>query len=389
MKSTSSSLQFIQTQSDLQAIVSRMREARRIGLDTEADSLHHYREKVCLIQVGFDRTFAAIDPLAGLDLSAFFRVLAGKPLIVHGGDYDCRMLHRGYAFRPHKEVFDTVMAAQLLGYTHYSLPALADRLVGVHLTKNSQKTDWARRPLTPAQLAYALDDVRHLEVIADKLGASLDALGRSGWHREACRHMVTASAAPVRRRVGDRWRVKGTHGLTTRQLAFVRAIWLWREREARRADRPTFKILGAPALIELAIWAAERPSARLEQGPALPRDCRGRRRLALEKAIDHARHLPPSRWPSVNSRTPRAVEDAAVRARIRALTEGRDKLALTIELPPSLLAPRAALLAIARQQPTTTAELIECSSLLGWQAKLLKPIVENALRSTLPPSGRT
>jgi len=375
---------FIQTQSGLDSLVGRMRAASRVALDTEADSLHHYYEKVCLIQVGFDGTVAAVDPLAGLDLSRFLRVLADKPIIVHGGDYDCRMLRRSFGFRPHRELFDTVLAAQLLGYTHYSLPALAARLVGVHLTKKGQKTDWARRPLTPAQLTYALDDVRHLEVIADRLGQALDALDRSEWHRQACRQMVAASESPARRTAAQRWRVKGIHGLTPRQLVFVRAIWLWREREARRVDRPAFKILSVPALVDLAVWASDHPHSRLAEGPALPRSCRGHRCQSLQRAIEHARRLPPSRWPSPRKAQPRLEEDPSIRTVMHALRDGRDALAHAMELPPSILAPRAALLAIARHRPVTKAELMACSSLLGWQAKLLKPVVEKALRDTLP-----
>ena len=139
---------------------------RRVGLDTEADSLHHYFEKVCLIQLSFSGTNYIIDPLAGFSLSGFLEVLAQKELVLQGADYDLRMLKRSYEFRPLAPVFDTMLAAQALGYEKIGLAVLVERSCGVLLSKEGQKADWSRRPLSEKLLRYASDDTKYLEAVA-------------------------------------------------------------------------------------------------------------------------------------------------------------------------------------------------------------------------------
>jgi len=386
--SARTSRHFIQTRSALRDVVRQMRSARRVCLDIEADSLHHYFEKICLIQVYFDGIGAVIDPLAGLDLRSLLRVLAQKPLIVHGGDYDFRMLRLSYDFIPRGTVFDTALAAQLLGYTRLGLAALADRLLGVTLSKGGQKSDWSRRPLTPAQLRYALDDVRYLGAIADRLSQQLAARGRTTWHREACERLVaTCATASPRRRRTEEWRIKGLRHMTPRQLAFVREIWHWRDREARRADRPSFRIMSNHNLVELAVWAAAHPAAPLESGPALPRSCCGPRRRSLARAIEHARNLPQSRWPQPRHPECRPEEDPEVRRLIRTLSEARDALAHQLGLAPAMIAPKAALVVIVQKELRTTERILAHTSLLRWQAKLMEPLAEKLFaKKTAHPS---
>jgi hypothetical protein len=123
-----------------------------VALDTEADSLHRYTPKVCLIQLTASGVNYIVDPLAGLDLSGFLEKLADTSLIVHGGDYDLRMMLTSLGFQPRKDVFDTLVAAQLLGHTQFGLVALVEHYLDIQLTKHGQKSDWSRRPLSPEQL---------------------------------------------------------------------------------------------------------------------------------------------------------------------------------------------------------------------------------------------
>jgi ribonuclease D len=165
---------YIQNQDDLKKWVEKMSAAPRITVDTEADSLHNYYEKVCLIQISFGENHLIIDPLAGLDLSDFFKVLAVKPLIFHTADYDLRMLSASFGFRPGREVFDVMIAAQLLGIEAIGYASLVERCCAVKLHKKDQKSDWSRRPLTPEQLQYASDDTRYLEKLADTFEQELN-----------------------------------------------------------------------------------------------------------------------------------------------------------------------------------------------------------------------
>ncbi|GAG26310.1 unnamed protein product, partial [marine sediment metagenome] len=143
---------FVDTPAPLETLSARLKQTNRVALDIEGNSLHRYFEKVCLIQLTFDGENYILDPLAGLDLSRFLRVLSATPLILHDADYDLRMLHSSLGFRPRREVFDTMLAGQILGCTQYSLVALARDFLEVSLTKRGQKSDWTQRPLTKAQL---------------------------------------------------------------------------------------------------------------------------------------------------------------------------------------------------------------------------------------------
>ena len=194
-----------------------------------------------------------VDPLAGLDLSEFLSALADKPLLVHGGEYDLRMMLGSMHFRPKHGIFDTLPAAQLLGCDQLGLVALADKYLGVTLSKKGQRSDWSRRPLSEGQLSYAVDDTRHLAQLADILKAELEKLGRLDWHREMCERIVQFTQEEKPPADPERiWRIKGCRDLNNRQLAYVRELWHWREHEAQEADIPPFKVLGNQGILDLA-----------------------------------------------------------------------------------------------------------------------------------------
>jgi len=370
---------YVDSAASVGPLLDRLGRAGRIALDTEADSLHCYREKVCLIQVSFNGTHCLIDPLAGLDLSGFLDALASKPLLCHGADYDLRMLRASLGFRPRNEVHDTQIAAQLLGIEEFGLAALADRFCGVTLSKASQKTNWARRPLTPTQLAYAVADTAHLEAIADALFAELRALGRYDWYRAACDRMVKSTERDRSRDPEQAWRIKGLKGLSHRELAFVREIWGWREHEAERSDLPPFMILGNPQIRDLAVWATAHPAGTQETRPRLPRNCTGRRLHALERALDRARRLPEADWPGPVKRAWPARPAPDTDREVNELMKACARIAADLQIAPPMLAPRAMLEAIVARRPRTFAEILECSPMLPWQAELLAPAILKTL----------
>lgn len=366
----------------LDALTARLERADRVALDTEADSLHSYYEKVCLLQMSFGGEDYIVDPLVGLDLSAFLRVLAGGTLLLHGADFDLRMLRASFGFRPHGEVHDTQLAAQLVGIQEVGLVALVQRFCGAAITKAGQKTNWARRPLTPAQLAYAVDDTRHLEALADALFQELHRIGRYACYRESCERLVKATARDRERDPADAWRIKGLRGLDRRQLAFVRELWLWREHEAQKADVPPFMVLGNAQLRDLAIWATAHPRRPLAHGPKLPRNCTGRRLRALGNAIERAHELPKPQWPHDREHPgPRRATTEEDR-QVNALMAECARIAGDLSIAPPLLAPRAALEAIVARKPNSIREILACSPLMRWQAELVAPAILRALAAT-------
>src|SRR5438105_12202752 len=154
---------WIRTPAELADLVASLQGRPAVALDTESDSLHHHREKVCLVQVGVEEGGWLVDPLAARDLSALAPLLADPAVVkvLHGADYDVTTLKRDFGFA-FAGLFDTMIAARFLGLPEIGLQALLRREFGVTLTKESQKDDWSRRPLTAAQEAYALADVAHL-----------------------------------------------------------------------------------------------------------------------------------------------------------------------------------------------------------------------------------
>ncbi|MBI2533480.1 MAG: HRDC domain-containing protein [Deltaproteobacteria bacterium] len=372
---------YVRERAALETLIERVDRAERVALDTEADSLHNYFEKVCLVQLSLGGEHYVVDPLAGLDLGGFLEALAEEPLIVHGGDYDLRMMRASLGFTPRRDVFDTMIAAQLLGIEQIGLAALIERCFKITLGKEGQKSDWSRRPLSEKQLRYAVNDTRFLEPLADRLRGELSERGRVDWHRESCRAMVESSRRDHARDPEDAWRIKGAGRLTRRQLAYLRELWCWRDQHARGANLPPFKVFGNQQILELLQWAESHPSVPLHQGPRLPRNIVGARLRTLEEAITRAAGMDQTQWPEVKRRDRDAARNGCS-GQINALRAECARIAKELGIAASTLAPRAALEAIVRSRPRTLDAMMENGRLLRWQAERVQGAVEKCLHST-------
>jgi ribonuclease D len=235
--------------------LARFRELLRaepvVALDTESNSFHVYRERVCLVQVSTPAGDWVLDPLA-VDLSSLGEVLCdGRETVLHGADYDVRCLRREWGWRLPR-LFDTMLAARRLGHPALGLSAMVQATFGVQLSKGSQRSDWGRRPLSREQLAYAALDTHFLLALRERLLSELTARQLL---EEARREFARTAAVEPRERVFDPEgfrRIRGARGLGVGPLAVLRALYLSREERARAADRPPFKVLGDQALLELA-----------------------------------------------------------------------------------------------------------------------------------------
>ncbi|MGZ8434215.1 MAG: ribonuclease D [Candidatus Binatia bacterium] len=360
----------------LAMLIDRMDSAARIAVDTEADSLHNYFEKVCLIQLSIAGEHYLVDPLAGVELRGFLEPLAAKPLIFHAGDYDLRILRASTGFRPSGDIFDTMIAAQLLGIEQIGLAALLERCFAVSIGKEGQKSDWSQRPLSEKQLHYAVNDTRYLEALAECMAGELDAKGRLGWHGESCQAMVQASGRDNLRDPEEAWRLKGAGRMTRRQLAYLREFWRWRDQHAQRANRPPFKIFGNQQIFELVQWAESHPNEPLDKGPKLPRNIHGSLLTTLVEAIARAAAMSPADWPELKKHERGEAPSAESVARANALRSACTEIAMELAISPAVLAPRAALEAIARCRPRGVDEIMERGGLLRWQAELIRAAVE-------------
>lgn len=330
----------------------------RIALDTEADSLHCYFEKLCLIQVSIPGHDVLIDPLANFSLAPLYDALKPKELILQGADFDLRLLRRAGGMEATR-VFDTMIGARLVGKTEFSLAALVQQYFGVTLAKGSQKENWAKRPLTEKMTDYALNDTRYLIALSEKLEAELRALGRWEWFQQSCDKAVQGSLIDRERDADSLWRISGSVELRGRSLALLRALWTWRDEEAKAVDRPPFHILRNEELLDA--------SARLDRGEHVSfRHLPPGRAKRFQAASEAALALPESEWPVI-VRKPRSRPTPGEEKRFAELRKKRDAAATALNLDPSLIAPKATLEALASEAGGAAA----AERLLPWQHGLI------------------
>jgi len=376
---------YIDSADPLHLLVERMAGCSRIAIDTEADSLYHYYEKVCLIQITVEEETYILDPLAGLDFTDFFKVLTEKTIILHSADYDLRLLRASYGFFPAADVFDTMLAARILGHAKLGLSALVEKYFGITLSKHGQKYNWSLRPLPEDKLVYAGNDTRYLPSIADSMHKELSQLGRLDWHREACADLVAATGMDRPQKNPDSiWRIKGLKGLSRQELSFVRSIWYWRDNEAKQADLPPFKVLGNSQLLQLSLWAHSHPGIPLARGPKLPRNCKGDRLQALKTKINEARNLRECDWPQLKPArkttghrfVPLSEKETNL---LNSMRQHSSMIAARLKLDPSVLVSRASLESILRARAVTVEDIRAHGKITRYQAELLAPAINNIL----------
>src|ERR1043166_2237978 len=208
----------IDTEQKLQSFLPTLHEASWVAVDTEADSLHAYPEKVCLIQISTVSGDKIIDPLAGFSIDPLLDALSGHQLLMHGADYDLRLLRNHHESVP-SAIFDTMLAARLLGVRRFSLSHLVETYLGVKLEKGPQKANWALRPLTERMERYARNDTHYLKPLADRLREDLRAKGRLAWQEESCAQLVEDCTEQAPADMDSVWRLKGSHLLGRPALA--------------------------------------------------------------------------------------------------------------------------------------------------------------------------
>jgi ribonuclease D len=371
--------QYIDTPALLQDLLSHLWPQRTIALDTEADSFHHYRPKVCLIQLSFDDKTYIVDPLAPVDIPALLTVLADKELIIHDAGYDLRMLGGDYGFKPQNGVFDTMLAAALTGMKNVGLSALLEHVLDLKVAKHNQKADWSKRPLTPHLLQYAAQDTASLMHIKAHLTDRLSELGRTDWHAESC--IAAVEAAQTTKDAADpdtEWRIKGTGELSFKEMAFLRQLWYWRENIAKQTNIAPFMICRNEEMIKLAQWAARRKKP-IEDESKFPIRHKSNKSKTLLKALQEAQALTPDQWPGSRKSDPSKRLSNTTRNTVNDLKTECETIAAKHNLPLNLVASRAALTRIVLDNAITLEQIQKKNILLNWQATLLLPAIQKVL----------
>jgi ribonuclease D len=370
----------------LEPLLGALDDVEEVSLDTEADNMYHYRVRVCLLQFLVKGEIFLVDALAPLELKPLWTRLAQKHLVMHGSDFDLRLLHDRCGFRA-RSLFDTMLAAQLLGRQRIGLASLLEEHFGVKLDKDSQKANWSKRPLTTKLLDYSALDVWHLPALRDLLTKALVKLGRREWLDQQCQAQIDAGTLGFSPATENDWRVGKSERLRGRSLGVLHAVWHWREEQAERLDTPPFKVCSNELLLRLA-HAAE-PGGHDSQGdgdgahdagPQTPERQLESVLASVHLGKRHGRLLPsltaavraglardPHTLPRRPGRDPNhAPLSRGEIARLDKIKEDRDRVATRLGIEATLIANRSHLSQIARD-PRELDKI-----LLPWQADLLR-----------------
>ena len=327
------------------------------ALDTEADSLHCYHEKLCLLQYSDGERHVLIDPLAIEDMTPLTDLLGSSEIWMHGADYDIVLMRRDLDTVP-PTIWDTQIAARLLGVKKFGYANLVEHFLGVELSKASQKADWSKRPLTEKMAEYAINDVLYLKPMIDMLLEQLKEKGRYEWFVESCVHARAKVLARPQVKE-DPWRIQGSGKLTPQGLRYLRALWYWRDAEASAWNKPPFMVCGNKALFG---WTADLLAGKEITVPKYFRPSRAKR---MQEAVEAAKNADEGTWPKRLPAAKRRVKDAGFDARVDELSKKRDTVSVELDIESSLIISKAIIESLAAN------EVEPSDVLMSWQRELL------------------
>ncbi len=370
---------YLDTTAAVDVFLESIANAKILALDTEGASFHRFVDRIYLLQLSTREQTAVIDPLPLGRPAGLGRLLedTGVEVVFHDADYDLRLLQQDYGWNIHT-IFDTRIAAQLLGLRAFGLAALLERYFGLKVDKKHQRADWSMRPLTEGMLDYAAQDTINLLELRDRLKDELERAGRWEWAREEFTLLE-----------GTRWsnddagnaflRIKGARDLTRRELAVLRELAPWRDGIARQLDRATFRVLGNEQLMDI---SRRQPATRDELAAikGMPRGILESRGNELLDAVKRGLAVPEADLPRF-PKSARWDRDPDFDVRVNALKTARDAIATRLDLDPGVLGARDRMEAVARKNPSTMEEMASIPELKRWQLSVLGEDFLKALRS--------
>ncbi len=370
---------YLDTAEAVDRFLEKLSGTRAIALDTEGASFHRFVDRIYLLQLSTDEHDAIIDPLPIGTPERLGALLEDRDIevVLHDADYDLRLMHKDYGWRV-THLFDTRVAAQLLGIRAFGLAALLEQFFSLKLDKKHQRADWSMRPLTQDMLDYASHDTRHLLGLRDRLRDALEAKGRLHWAQEE-----------FQRAEGTKWdveepdtsflKIKGARDLTRRELARLRELVRWRDGIAAELDRATFRVAGNEVLFDL-VRTAPTTREALFAVKGFPRGMSDSRAVEALQAIVRGNAVPESELPRF-AKSARWDRDPDFDERVAKLKTVRDAMATELDLDPGVLCSRDRMEAAARRNPRHPDDLLEVPELRRWQVEVLGAGFVQALAS--------
>lgn len=370
---------FVAEPDALQKAAEHLASRREVAVDVEADSMFHFREKVCLLQMASTEAVFIVDPLQLPSIEPLASVFEDERVrkVFHGADYDVRSLHRDFHIAI-RNLFDTELAARFLGLRESGLEALLSARFDVKLDKRYQRKDWSRRPLPEEMVSYAAQDVRYLIALARQFDRELKARGRRRWVEEECLHLSRVRPADnngLPLFLG----VKGAGRLAPRRLAVLEELLHFRREVAREKDRPLFKVLGTRTLLKIAGETPQTPED-LEATGALSRKQFHMYGQAVLEAVHRAMALSEKDLPRYPRKSAPRLSASAPR-RVQALKAWRDRKADDLGMDPGLLINKTLIQAVAVANPSHPDELRQIPEFRDWRRKAFGSAIVDALKA--------
>jgi len=367
-------IEMITTAEQLQRTAALLKTQKIVAFDLEADSMHHYREQVCLLQISTEEKNFIVDPLVCPDFSPLVPIFSDPSIVkvFHGADYDVRMLHRGFGIEI-RNLFDTMIACQFIGEPAVGLAAVLKKRFSVDLDKKYQQADWSKRPLSPEMLDYAAKDTSLLLPLYKELTAELTAKGRLSWVLEEC-ELLSRVRSAERSDEPLSARFKGIAKMRRESYGVLEGVLRFRDEEAQKRDLPPFKIIGNDAVRDIA-----------ERNPSSVADFNGisgfspklveRYGKAILHAVRAGRNLPKETLPVFEARK-RSERTPQQDERLKRLKEWRTEKAADLGIDPGILVNNALLETLSEEIPASPADL---KGLKGWHAALFTDELYNLL----------
>jgi len=353
--------QFIDSQGGLKTASKHLLEEKRLAVDTEANSLYAYQEQVCLIQISTHKDDFIIDTLALDDLTLLADIFQDPTIekIFHASEYDILIMHDEFEFE-FQNLFDTMLAAQILGKKKLGLDALLEEYIGIQVNKKYQRSNWGKRPLPADMLKYAQVDTHFLFTIRDKLDQELKKKGFTRIAEEDFKRACQVHRQAREDKIPPCWRIQGSKKLTPQKAAVLQELCRYRDDAARKMNQPAFKVLGAQSLIRL---AESCPTSMSQlQKLALPgKNVIKRHGEGLIQAVRKGLNNPPL-FPPKRERV-----DESFLVREKVLRDWRKKTASTMNVNSAVVLPRELLYSLVAANPKTAVDLAEVLKEVPWR----------------------
>lgn len=357
--------EFVDTLKGLDRLVSTFGDIDLLAIDLEADSMYHFQDQVCLIQLATRQQIFIIDPirLESIEiLKPYFRDSRIRK-VFHGADYDIRSLFRDFDIVIHN-LFDTELACRFLGIQQSGLDAVIQSFFQVKLEKKYQKKDWSQRPLPGGMINYAAKDVQYLLRLSEILEKKLIQKNRHSWVEEECR-LLSKVRPNTNHNVPLFQNFRGAGRLSSRELAILEKVLVWRRETARKKDRPLFKILGNQHILKLA-QKKPRSTEELAQSESLSSKQLHMFGRQLLEAIERGLNMPEDDLPVYPRRRAPRISKATSR-KVSKLKNWKEAKAKRLSIDPALVLNKAQIVEIAKTKPVNTQALSKTNGIKAWQ----------------------